>query len=96
MNTSSQATTFAYQTARLSWVCPIVAFFLVAFAQPIGARMIPDLMAGLLIVVGFILGVIALFGISKHGSKGILAPAIVGIIISGLFVVVWIVIAGGA
>jgi hypothetical protein len=37
-----------------------------------------------LIAVGLMFGIVALFGISKQGPKGILAPAIVGIIINGL------------
>jgi hypothetical protein len=31
-----------------------------------------------------VFGIVALFGVSKYGKKGILAPAIVGIIMNGL------------
>jgi len=44
----------------------------------------------LLIIVGLAFGIIALFGISQHGSKGILAPAIVGIIINGLLLLIFV------
>lgn len=37
-----------------------------------------------LIAVGLAFGIAALLGISKQGAKGILAPALVGIIINGL------------
>ena len=90
MNTPPQATAFAHQAAKLSWACPIVVFVLVAFGGQVGARVIIELIALLLIVVGLIFGVIALFGISKHGTKGILAPAIVGIIINGLLLLIFV------
>ncbi len=60
------------------------------FNRQIGARVIIELVALLLIVVGLIFGIIALFGISKHGTKGILAPAIVGIIINGLLLLIFV------
>ena len=74
----------------MSWACPIVVFVLVAFGGQVGARVIIELIALLLIIVGLLFGVIALFGISKHGTKGILAPAIVGIIINGLLLFIFV------
>jgi hypothetical protein len=41
-------------------------------------------------VVGFLLGFVALFGIRTHGKKRILAPAIVGIMINGLLLFIFI------
>ena len=90
MDTPPENTTFAHQAAKLSWVCPIIAFILVAFGGQVGARVIIELTALLLIIVGLAFGIIALFGISRHGSKGILAPAIVGIIINGLFLLIFV------
>jgi hypothetical protein len=81
---------FSHLAATLSWVCPIITiivFVLLIFGRQVVAR---KMFAGIassvlwLVVVGLILGIVALFGISKHGTKGILAPAIVGIIINGL------------
>jgi len=40
-------------------------------------------------VVGLALGVIALFGTRKHGIRGILAPALAGIIINGLLMFIF-------
>jgi hypothetical protein len=60
------------------------------FSRQIGARVIIELVALLLIVVGLVFGIVALFGISKHGTKGILAPAIVGIIINGLLLFIFV------
>ncbi|HKQ36729.1 MAG TPA: hypothetical protein VJ063_01550, partial [Verrucomicrobiae bacterium] len=50
----------------------------------VASPVIIDMVALLLISVGFLLGIVALFGISKHGTKGILAPACVGLLINGL------------
>jgi hypothetical protein len=40
----------------------------------------------LLMLLGFALGLIALFGIRKHGIKGILMPAVIGLILNGLLI----------
>jgi hypothetical protein len=90
MNTPSQPTAFAHQAAKLSWVCPIIVFLLLMFGRQVSSPVVLDLIALLIIVVGLIFGVIALFGISKHGRKGILAPAIVGIIINGLLLFIFV------
>ena len=38
----------------------------------------------LLILAGFVFGIVALFGTRKHGTKGILGPAIAGVCINGI------------
>ena len=83
-------TSFSHQAAKLSWVCPIIVFLLMMFGRQAGARVIIELVALLLIVVGFAFGVVALFGIRTHGKSGILAPAIVGIIINGLLLFIFV------
>jgi hypothetical protein len=88
--TPPKTTSFSHQAAKLSWACPIIIFVLLMFNRQIGARVIIELVALLLIVVGLIFGIIALFGIPKHGTKGILAPAIVGIIINGLLLLIFV------
>jgi len=79
--TPSKTKSFSHQAAKLSWVCPIIVFLLLMFGRQAGARVIIELVSLLLIVVGFVFGVVALFGIRTHGKSGILAPAIVGSII---------------
>jgi hypothetical protein len=90
MNTPSQTTTFAHQAARLSWVCPIIVFILLALGGKAGARVIIDRIALLFIIVGLLFGIIALFGISRDGSAGILASAFVGIIMNGLLLFIFV------
>jgi len=88
--TPPQTTTFSHQAAKLSWVCPIIVFLLLALGGRVGARVIIELVALLLIVVGFVFGVIALFGIRTHGKRGILAPASVGIVINALLLFIFV------
>jgi hypothetical protein len=83
-------TSFSHQAAKLSWVCPILVFVLLMFSRQIGARVIIELVSLLLIVLGFVFGVIALFGIRTHRKSGILAPAIVGMIINGLLLFIFV------
>jgi hypothetical protein len=81
---------FSRQAAILSWVCPsitIIIFVVLIFSGQIVPRRIIALVASGalgLIGVGLVFGIGALFGVSKYGKKGILAPAIVGIIMNGL------------
>jgi len=90
--TPPRTASFSHYAAKLSWVCPIITiiiFVLLILDRQIIARKTIALVASsalCLLVIGLILGVIALFGISKHGTKGILAPAIVGVIINGLLI----------
>jgi hypothetical protein len=86
----NQTTAFAHQAAKASWATAIVIFVLVAFGGRVGARVLIEFVALFLMVVGFTLGVTALFGIRKHGMKGILAPAMVGIILNGLLFFIFV------
>ena len=49
-----------------------------------------DFLTLLIALIGFVLGVIALFGIRRHGRKGILAPALTGLGINGFLLLVWV------
>jgi hypothetical protein len=90
MNTPPENTGFAYQAAKLSWVCPVIVLVLVPVGGRLGARVIIESVALLLIVTGLIFGLIALASISKHGTKGIFAPAIVGLILNGFLLFIFV------
>ena len=81
---------FPHQAAKLSWVCPIIVFVLGAFATHSPARLIIELVALLLMIVGFVSGIVALFGVPRHGRNGILAPAVVGIVINALLLFIFV------
>jgi len=85
-----KTTSFFHQAAKLCWVCPVIIFVLLMFSRQIGAPVVIDLVALFLILVGLISGIVALFGISRQGTKGILAPAIVGIIINALLLFIFV------
>ena len=88
--TPPKMTSFPQQAAKLSWVCPIILFLLLMVGRQMVAPLVMDLVALLFIIVGLVFGIVALLGISKHGKKGILAPAIVGIIINGLLLAIFV------
>jgi len=85
-----RATASAYQAAKGSWIAPLVVFALFVFGHQIAAPVILELIALVLIVAGIGLGIAALFGIRKYGKTGILAPALVGLIMNGLLLFIFI------
>ncbi len=80
---------FPCQAANASWASSVIVFFLLIFSS-VGARLVLELIALLLIFAGIGLGVAALFGIRKYGPKNIFAPALVGIVINGLLLFIFI------
>jgi hypothetical protein len=97
--TSPKTKSFSHRAATLGWVSPVISgiiFALLIFEGQIVARKIRPFfvqVALLLIAVGLVSGIVALFGVSKHGKKGILVPAIVGIVISGLLILFCVAVA---
>ena len=72
------------QAAKAAWMAPLIAFTLGCCTRGAirGAPVVGIVIAGfqlLLILGGLGLGVFALTGVRKHGSSGIMAPAIIGI-----------------
>lgn len=88
--TAKQPVAFAYQAAKASWIAPVLIFLLFAFAHQVAAQLVLELIALALIVAGLCLGIAALFGIRQHGRKGILAPALVGLVLNGLLLFIFI------
>ena len=85
------ANSFARQAALFSLLAPFVSIGINIFGhqavQGNGVAMI--LLGGtctLLILAGFVLGIVALVGTRKRGTKGILGKAIAGICINGIII----------
>lgn len=77
--------------AKASWVCPLIMIGMVTVSRTVPrAKTIVDMVALLLEVVGLVLGVVSLFGIRRFGRRKILAPALVGILLNGFFILVWV------
>src|ERR1700744_702258 len=81
---------FFHQAAKLSWICPLLIFLLLMVGKQLNAPLAIDLIGVFLMVLGLVFGIVALFGISKHGVKGILFQAAVGITINGLLLFIFI------
>ena len=83
---------FGMQAAKASWMAPIVGIILSIITNnpaPSHDRL-EQLIIGIscfaIYILGLVLGIIALTRIPRYGSKGILAPAIAGVVINGLLV----------
>ena len=91
---------FAVQAARASFLAPIIAFVcgIVVKGAIVNSHMqiprIVNIITGscgcLLILLGFVLGIVALFGIRRHGKKEILGYAIAGLCINGIIIIMMI------
>jgi hypothetical protein len=89
-NTTPPSTNpFARQAARASWISFIFAFAFFMMLHPLQGSPLQFIIlraVPLLLLLGFALGLIALFGIRKHGIKGILMPAVIGLILNGVLI----------
>jgi uncharacterized membrane protein HdeD (DUF308 family) len=86
---------FAHRAAKGSWLC-VLALILVAILGGAAqrhfgeARLVFELIAFMLMVLGFAFGVTDLFGIPRYGTKGILAESLVGIILNGVLLFIFV------
>jgi len=85
------ASSFARQAALFSLLAPFVGIGInIVGSQPIRGNRIGMIVLGatctLLILAGFVFGVVALLGTKKHGRKGIFGKAIAGICINGIII----------
>ncbi len=79
----------ARQAARASWISFIFAYGFAAMLRGLeGTAQKPFFLvaAPLFTLIGVTLGIIGLCGIRKHGRKGILIPAVVGIVLNSVVV----------
>lgn len=92
---------FAQQAAKASWAAPLIALLLgcvsfqIRMDEPV-VGIIIGVVNALLIVGGFALAVTALAGVRKHGASGILASAIIGLLINGILIIamIWLMVRG--
>lgn len=84
---------FAFQAAQASLLAPAIAFGL-GIVVNIGmgtqlsplAHIIVGSLSIILILLGFIFGIIGLVGVRRHGKRGILGRSIAGICINGILI----------
>jgi hypothetical protein len=79
---------FARYAARASWICIIFAWVFGAMIRHADAatKNIILLACAVVFLIGFASAVTALSGIRKHGTKGILVPALIGLTLNGMVV----------
>jgi hypothetical protein len=83
---------FVFQAAQASILAPAISIVTSIIINSGGqlpplARGIAGISCILLILLGFIFGIIALFGIRRYGKRGILGRAIAGLCINGILIV---------
>jgi ABC-type molybdate transport system permease subunit len=89
---------FAFQAAQASLLAPAIAFG-IGIVVNVGLSgqssplvgIITGSVSILLIVSGFIFGIVALVGVSRYGKKGILGRGIAGVCINGIIIVLMII-----
>jgi hypothetical protein len=91
----SQTNTRFHQAAKASWVAPIVAFALSCLSRGMASEpgekigfLVLSLAMVAMIVAGLICGIVALCGMKRVGTRGIIAPAIVGVVLNLLILTV--------
>jgi ABC-type molybdate transport system permease subunit len=89
---------FAFQAAQASLLAPAIAFGLGIFINVGMGGQSPPLVSIIvgsvnvvLILLGFVFGIIALVGVRRYGKKGILGRSIAGICINGILITLMII-----
>jgi hypothetical protein len=78
-----------HQAAKASWISFFVFCAVLVLGRNMGSTVIKELVSLTIITLGMGFGVAALFGIRRYGAKGILFPAISGIIINGFLILIF-------
>lgn len=86
-NQISNKKAFPYHAAKWSWLSLIVGGIFMSFANNVSG-VAGDTVMLAAVVASLILGSLALMGIPQYGPKGILIPALFGIILSLLLVLI--------
>jgi ABC-type glycerol-3-phosphate transport system permease component len=83
----------AQQAARASWLAPLIVvifnYLVKSSLQRTGSRSLVIVVVSLVIyIAGLLLAIYALSQVRTAGRKGVLAPAIVGLFLNGLFLLI--------
>ena len=87
---SLRGASFYQGAAKLSWALPLILAFGGVLVRNAGsaAAVTFDMLRILAAFVAFVAAVVALFGVKRFGTKGILTPALIGLILNGLLLVI--------
>jgi uncharacterized protein (TIGR03067 family) len=79
------------KAARSAWVLFILAIILIVLSQKVPSVLVPIEIAVLIVTVaGLVCGVAGLLGIRRFGTRRILWPALVGIVLNGILVFIFV------
>lgn len=86
--------TSTHHAARASWMAPVIAVVFVMFSRNIPGRTpVASLIIGgvayLLYIAGLVAAIYALATMRRVGKRGVLAPALIGFVISGGLVAIF-------
>jgi hypothetical protein len=81
---------FAHEAARASWLVPLAVAVLSGMVRRAGLGLFADLLVMLFVLAGLVLAIVALAGIGTHGRKGILLPALAGLFVNGLLILIFV------
>lgn len=84
-----QRVPLARHAALLSVFSFLLFLIVSSLARRLGLGLSADLIGLALFLLGFAAAVFALIGIRRHGRKGILIPALIGLLLNGFMLSVW-------
>lgn len=76
--------------ATASWAVPLVYAFAARLVGFVIGQALSDMLVFVIAVAGALVALFCLVAMARHGRKGILAPALAGLLVSGLLLAIWI------
>jgi hypothetical protein len=76
--------------ARASWLCVLASWVITWTGGVTGFRVWTDLIVLPVLLVGLACALLALLLVRSQGRRGILLPALIGLVLNGLLATVWI------
>jgi hypothetical protein len=76
--------------ATASWAIPFVYAFAARLVGLVIGRVVADMLVFVLAVAGGLAALFCLALLPRYGRKGILAPAIAGLLLNGILLSIWV------
>lgn len=76
--------------ATASWAVPLLYAFMAPIAAFVVGRALADMLVLVIAVAGGVAALVCLIAMTRYGRKGILLPAIGGLLVCGIVLGIWI------
>lgn len=76
--------------ARLAWLLPVAGMVVNGVLRRSAGGLIADVAVMSLVLAGSVAGVYALAAVRRVGAKGIVGPAVAGLVVSGLLTLIFV------